>query len=103
MNIRICAIALAVLAVPALAQTPQSSSSAMKDMQQQKKDPMMMQESAPPTWDMIQGHEKGYVSMRELTKNSWLSTNFKACDKDSDGKVTQSEYAACEKMPKQPE
>src|SRR5579862_3487808 len=98
MNIRLSALVVALVSAPAFAQT---SSDAMQDMQQQKKDPMMMQESAPPTWNMLKGHDKGYVSMIDLPANSWLATNFKACDKDSDGKVTQTEYAACEKMPKQ--
>lgn len=102
MKLRTSMLGLAVLAIPAFAQTPQGSSNAMQDAQSQKKDPMMMQESAPPSWTMLKGHEKGYVAIGDLPTNSWLATNFKACDKDSDGKVTQSEYAACQKMPKKP-
>lgn len=94
--------ALAALAMPAFAQTPETSSDAKKDMNAQKQDPLMMQESAPMTWNMLKGHEKGYVAMNDLPSNSWLATNFKSCDKNSDGQVTESEYAACQKMPKQP-
>lgn len=35
--------------------------------------------------------------MDETAPNSWLAANFRPCDKDSDGKVTEAEYTACQK------
>ncbi len=92
------AIALGLaLVAPLCAQTPTTSQDAKKDMNAQKQDPLMMQESAPAEWTKIKGHEKGYVTMEEASPNSWLATNFKPCDTNSDGKVTQSEYDQCSK------
>jgi len=91
-------IALAIglaLAAPLWAQTPTTTQDAKKDMSMQKQDPLTMQESAPVEWAMLKGHEKGYVTMEEAAPNSWLATNFKPCDQNSDGKVTQSEYDQC--------
>ena len=86
-----------VLTAPLWAQTPTTSQEAKQEMQQQKQDPLTMQESAPVDWNMIKGHEKGYVAMDEAAPNSWLAANFKPCDQNSDGKVTQAEYDQCRK------
>lgn len=99
MKIRTLTLALgfAVLSAPAFAQqTPPTTQDAKKDMNAQKQDPLMMQESAPADWAMVKGHEKGFVTMTEAAPNSWLAANFKPCDKNSDGKVTEAEYSACQ-------
>ncbi len=57
----------------------------------------MMQESAPADWTMIRGHENGFLTMDETAPNSRLAANFRPCDKNSDGKVTEAEYTACQK------
>lgn len=96
MNMRMVAVAIGLaLAGTLSAQTPASSQDAKKDMNAQKQDPMMMQESAPVAWTKVRGHEKGYVTLEEAMPNSWLATNFKPCDQNSDGKVTQAEYDQC--------
>ncbi|MGZ5165245.1 MAG: hypothetical protein ACXWCQ_32465 [Burkholderiales bacterium] len=91
------ALGIPVLAAPAFAQTPPTAQDAKKDMNAQKKDPLMMQESAPADWTMIKGHDKGFLTMDEAAPNSWLAANLKPCDKNSDGKVTEAEYTACQK------
>jgi len=91
------ALGLVVLAASAFAQTPPTSQDAKKDMNAQKQDPLMMQESAPADWAMMKGHEKGFLTMDEAAPNSWLAANFKPCDTNSDGKVTEAEYTACQK------
>jgi len=63
----------------------------------QQRDPHNIQASGPETWGMLQGHEKGYISKTDATPNSWLAQNFTSCDKDRDGKVTQTEYNQCDK------
>ena len=90
------AVALASLAAVAVAQAPKSSSNNSSDPQ--KQDPLTMQGSAPEDWTMVKGHEKGFVSAGDAQPNSWLAQNFKSCDKDQDGKVTQDEYTKCEKL-----
>ena len=57
-----------------------------------------MQGSAPEDWSMLKGHENGSITMKDAQPNSWLAQNFKSCDKDNDGKVTEAEYTRCEKM-----
>lgn len=93
----IVALGFVALAAPAFAQTPSTAQDAKKDMNAQKKDPLMMQESAPMDWTMIKGHDKGFITMDEAAPNSWLAANFKPCDKNSDGKITEAEYTACQK------
>lgn len=80
-----------------IAQTPPTSDQAMKDMNQQKKDPLAVQGSGGENWDSLQGHEKGYVAMTDAQPNSWLAQNFKNCDKDQNGKITEAEYTMCQK------
>ncbi|MEP6483984.1 MAG: hypothetical protein ABJB01_06000 [Rudaea sp.] len=63
-----------------------------------KQDPLTMQGSAPEDWTMAKGHDKGFLTKEDAQPNSWLAQNFKACDKDGDGKVTQNEYTACQKQ-----
>jgi len=60
-------------------------------------DPTAMQSSAPGDWNLLKGHDKGYVAKTEVLPNSWLAQNFAACDADKDGKVSQSEYEKCQK------
>jgi hypothetical protein len=86
------------LASSAFAQNPKSSNNPNDPA---KQDPLTMQGSAPETWSMLKGHEKGYLSKEDAQPNSWLAQNFKSCDKDNDGKVTESEYTRCEKMKSQ--
>lgn len=62
-----------------------------------KQDPLTMQGSAPEDWTMAKGHEKGYLTKEDAQPNSWLAQNFKTCDKDGDGKITQAEYDKCQK------
>lgn len=78
-------------------QTPPTSDQAMKEMGQQKKDPLAVQGSGGENWDALKGHEKGYVAMTDAQPNSWLAHNFKNCDKDQNGKVTEAEYTMCQK------
>ena len=82
----------------AFAQNPKSSNNPNNPG---KTDPLSMQGSAPEDWKMAKGHEKGYLTMEDAQPNSWLAQNFKSCDKDNDGKVTQAEYMKCEKMKSQ--
>jgi hypothetical protein len=63
-----------------------------------KQDPLTMQGSAPDDWTMANGHEKGFLTKEDAQPNSWLAQNFKSCDKDNDGKVTQDEYTKCQKQ-----
>jgi hypothetical protein len=90
------ALALVLISCCAFAQNPKSSGNNSSDPN--KQDPLTMQGSAPDDWTMLKGHEKGYVSKEDAQPNSWLAQNFKSCDKDSDGKLTQDEYTKCEKM-----
>ncbi len=61
-----------------------------------KQDPYAVQGSGPPTFDMLKGHDKGYVTLEDAEANSWLAGNFAKCDKDKDGKLTEAEYDACQ-------
>jgi hypothetical protein len=63
-----------------------------------KQDPLTMQGSAPEDWDMAKGHDKGYLTMQDAQPNSWLAQNFKSCDENKDGKVSQAEYTKCQKQ-----
>jgi hypothetical protein len=63
-----------------------------------RQDPLTMQGSAPEEWTQAKGNEKGYLTMQDAQPNSWLAQNFKSCDKNGDGKVTQDEYTKCEKQ-----
>lgn len=74
---------------------PQTAEQAKQDLNQQKTDPLALQSSAAQDWDMLTGHDKGYVTLSDALPNSWLATNFANCDKDQDGKVTQPEYSGC--------
>ena len=91
----IVALGFVALAAPAFAQTPPTAQDAKKDMNAQKTDPLMMQESSPPDWATLKGHEKGFITLDDAMPNSWLAANFKPCDKNSDSKVTQAEYSEC--------
>jgi hypothetical protein len=90
------ALALVLISSCAIAQNSKSSGNNSSDPN--KQDPLTMQGSAPDDWTMLKGHEKGYVSKEDAQPNSWLAQNFKSCDKDNDGKLTQDEYTKCEKM-----
>ena len=63
-----------------------------------KKDPLSMQGSAPDDWTMVKGHEKGFLTQSDAPANSWLAQNFKSCDVDNDGKITEAEYVKCQKV-----
>ena len=89
------AAAAVSLVSSAFAQNPKSSNNPNDPA---KQDPLTMQGSAPEDWTMVKGHENGYLTMKDAQPNSWLAQNFKSCDKDNDGKVTESEYNACAKM-----
>ena len=93
----IIALLLAASSAAALAQTPPTADQAKKDVHAQKQDPLAIQSSAPEDWDMVQGHDKGYLTKQDALPNSWLATNFVNCDADRDGKVTQAEYQKCKK------
>jgi hypothetical protein len=91
--------AIAFAASAAWAQdTPPTSDQAKKEMQSNKKDPLAIQGSGPEDWTMLKGHEKGYVAKSDALPNSWLEHNFKKCDVDQDGKITEAEYTKCQKM-----
>jgi uncharacterized membrane protein len=93
----LCAAALGFAAV-ASAQTPTTSEQAKQEMSNQKQDPLAVQGSGGDDWNMLKGHEKGYVAKEDAQPNSWLSVNFASCDKDQDGKVTEMEYTKCQKL-----
>ena len=42
-------------------------------------------------------NDKGYLEKNDALPNSWLESNFESCDKDRDGKITESEYTKCMK------
>ena len=85
-------LSLIVTSPAAFAQSSNNSSDPAKQ------DPLSMQGSAPEDWEMAKGHEKGYLTMQDAQPNSWLAQNFKSCDADKDGKVTQAEYMKCQKQ-----
>lgn len=85
-------LSLIVTSPAAFAQSSHNSSDPAKQ------DPLSMQGSAPEDWEMAKGHEKGYLTMQDAQPNSWLAQNFKSCDADKDGKVTQAEYTKCQKQ-----
>jgi hypothetical protein len=92
---------LAVAATGAFAaETPPTAEQAKQDVNAQKQDPLAIQTSSPEDWNMIKGHDKGYVSKDDALPNSWLALNFKSCDQDQDGKVSQTEYDTCRKAQK---
>ena len=90
-------LATASVAMAQTAQTPPTTNQANKDMQAQKQDPLAMQGSDAEDWNMLKGHEQGFVAKADALPNSWLAQNFMTCDADHDGKVTQAEYAKCTK------
>ena len=94
----ICLIAALAASGAAFAQTPETSADAKKDVNAQKQDPLAIQTSAPEDWNMLKGHDKGYVAKTDALPNSWLAQNFISCDKNQDGKVTQEEYQDCKKQ-----
>ncbi len=89
-------LAFVSIAPFAYSQNPKSSGNNPSDPQ--KQDPLTMQGSAPDDWTMLKGHDKGFVTIEDAQPNSWLGQNFKSCDKDNDGKLTQEEYTKCTKM-----
>lgn len=91
----ICLIAALAGTGAALAQTPETSAEAKKDVNAQKQDPLAIQTSSPEDWNTLKGHDKGFVAKSDALPNSWLAQNFKSCDKNQDGKVTQEEYQDC--------
>jgi len=62
-----------------------------------QKDPHNIQSSGPEDWAMVIGHDKGFLTKDDALPNSWLAQNFSSCDKDKDGKISQSEYDSCVK------
>ena len=93
----ICAIVTLAAAGTAFAQTPPTADQAKQDVNSQKQDPLAMQTSSPEEWDTLSGHDKGYIAKADAMPNSWLAQNFKSCDKNQDGKVSQQEYQECAK------
>lgn len=92
---------LAVAATGAFAaETPPTAEQAKQDVNAQKQDPLGIQTSSPEDWNTLKGHDKGYVMKDDALPNSWLAMNFKSCDRDQDGKVSQSEYDTCRKAEK---
>lgn len=91
----LCAALLMGATTVAFAQTPQTSDEAKKDVAAQKTDPLAIQSSSAEQWNVVKGHDKGYVTKADAVPNSWLAQNFKSCDADQDGKVTQAEYEKC--------
>lgn len=96
-SLNLLCIAAIGFAAGVAAQTPQTSTDAKDDMSAQKHDPLAIQGSGGDEWNALKGHEKGYVSETDAPPNSWLALNFKNCDKDQDGKVTEMEYTKCQK------
>ncbi len=91
----ILAVAFSSMTASAFAQNSKSSNNPNDPA---KQDPLTMQGSAPEDWTTVKGHEKGFLTAQDAQPNSWLAQNFKSCDKDHDGKVTQDEYTKCEKQ-----
>jgi hypothetical protein len=96
------AVAMGFAGATAIAQeTPPTSDQATQEnqemQQQQQTEPLGMQGSAPEDWSMLKGHDKGYIEKNDALPNSWLESNFESCDKDRDGKITESEYTKCMK------
>jgi len=96
------AVAMGFAGATAIAQeTPPTSDQATQEnqemQQQQQTEPLGMQGSAPEDWSMLKGHDKGYLEKNDALPNSWLESNFESCDKDRDGKITESEYTKCMK------
>ena len=83
--------------VSAQTTTPPTSDQARQEMNNQKQDPLAVQSSGGEDWNMIQGHEKGYLAKSDAQPNSWIAVNFANCDKDQDGKVTEMEYTKCQR------
>jgi len=93
----ISALGMFLLVAVAYAQTPPTEEEAQKNMAAQAKDPLATQGSGGEDWSMVKGHEKGYLTAKDAPANSWLALNFKSCDKDRDGKITEAEYTKCQK------
>jgi hypothetical protein len=56
-----------------------------------------MQMKMPVDFKKVDMKNKGFVMASDV-KDPWLKQNFSKCDTNSDGKVTQSEYAICAKQ-----
>ena len=93
----LCAIATLAAAGAAFAQTPPTADEAKQDVNAQKQDPLAMQTSSPQEWNTLSGHDKGFIAKGDALPNSWLAQNFVNCDKDQNGKVSESEYQDCTK------
>jgi hypothetical protein len=97
-HMSIKAIVLTAMIATSFAAAAQSGGSKNNPSDPAKQDPLTMQGSAPEDWDMTKGHDKGYLTKEDAQPNSWLAQNFKSCDADHDGKVTQAEYTKCQKQ-----
>jgi hypothetical protein len=50
-----------------------------------------------PDFDTLDTGKKGYLTAHDVKSHRWLSKNFKKCDLNHDGHLTQDEYASCHK------
>jgi hypothetical protein len=85
---------------PAPTSTPPvnpASPTANPDPTARSQDPTAMQGSGPEDWNMVKGHDKGYITKTDALPNSWLAQNFSSCDADKDGKISEAEYQKCQK------
>lgn len=96
-----CAL-LACSSFAAVAATPverAAAAAAQQEKEKAKQDPYAVQGSGPHKFDQLKGHEKGYLTLKDVEANSWLAGNFAKCDQDKDGRLTEKEYDACQPRP----
>jgi len=92
----VCALGLLMFSAAAFAQATDAAKDASKDVAANKVDPMSVQGSGGMDWKTVSGNDKGYLMMKDAPANSWLAMNFKKCDADSNGKITELEYGKCQ-------
>lgn len=76
-----------------------AATAAQQEKEKAKQDPYAVQGSGPHKFDQLKGHEKGYLTLKDVEANSWLAGNFAKCDQDKDGRLTEKEYDACQPKP----
>ncbi len=52
-----------------------------------------------PDFATLDHNGVGYVTMKDVAGNDWLTQNFQTCDADKNGQVSRAEYAACTTRP----
>jgi Ca2+-binding EF-hand superfamily protein len=51
--------------------------------------------TTPQVFATLDPNRKGYLSTADVASNKFLTDNFKRCDSNSDGRLSQSEVSVC--------